>query len=71
MFVQCHVIFKYKKEWLDTKMVTIPCILQVQQDQQRSWSQSDAVFLFDTNVPGLPYRSPTTNPTNLELVQVR
>ena len=28
-------------------------------------------FLFDTNVPGLPYRSPTLNPTNLELAQVR
>ena len=29
------------------------------------------VFLFDTNVPGLPYRSPTVNPTRLELAQVR
>ena len=29
------------------------------------------LFLFDTNVPGLPYRSPTLNPTNLELAQVR
>ena len=28
-------------------------------------------FLYDTNVPGLPYRSPTPNPTNLELAWVR
>ena len=28
-------------------------------------------FLYDTNVLGLPYRSPTSNPTNLELAQVR
>ena len=27
--------------------------------------------LWDTNVPVLPYRSPTTMPTNLELAQVR
>ena len=34
--------------------------------------QSDAgVFLYDTNVPGLPYRSPTAHPTNLERAQVR
>ena len=32
--------------------------------------QATPVFL-DTNVPGLPYRSPTLNPTNLELAQVR
>ena len=31
----------------------------------------DAGFLFDTNVPGLPYRSPTANPTNLERAQVQ
>ena len=29
------------------------------------------VFLLDTNIPGLPYRTPTANPTNLELAQVR
>ena len=29
------------------------------------------VFLYDTNVPGLPYRSPTYYPTNLERAQVR
>ena len=27
-------------------------------------------FLIDTNVPGLPYRTPTAYPTNLELAQV-
>ena len=27
--------------------------------------------LYDTNVPGLPYRSPTANPSNLEYAQVR
>ena len=32
--------------------------------------QATPVFLY-TNVPDLPYRSPTTNPTNLELAQVR
>ena len=29
------------------------------------------VIFFDTNVPGLHYRSPTPNPTNLELAQVQ
>ena len=28
-------------------------------------------FLIDTNLPCLPYRTPTANPTNLELDQVR
>ena len=30
---------------------------------------SPPVFLIDTNVPGLLYRSPCANPTNLELAQ--
>eukprot|EP00956_Cyclotella_meneghiniana_P019390 scaffold33193_cov70-Cyclotella_meneghiniana.AAC.7 len=29
------------------------------------------VFLIDTNVPGLPYRSPSANPSNLKLAQVQ
>jgi hypothetical protein len=29
------------------------------------------VFLINTNVPGLPWRPPLANPTNLELVQVQ
>jgi hypothetical protein len=29
------------------------------------------VIFYDTNVPGLPHRSPTPNPTNLELAQVQ
>ena len=28
-------------------------------------------ILYNTNVPGLPYRSPTANPSNLEYAQVR
>ena len=32
--------------------------------------QRTPVFLIDTNVPGLPYRSPSANPTNLELDQL-
>ena len=31
----------------------------------------NACFLFDTNVPGLPYRTFTANPTNLERAQVQ
>ena len=34
-------------------------------------SEDAGVFLFDTNVPGLPFRSPTANPSNLELAQVQ
>ena len=34
-------------------------------------TSSDAVFFIDTNVPGLPYRSPTAHPTNLKLAQMR
>ena len=40
-------------------------------DETASPPQVTPVFLFDTNVPGLPYRSPTANPTNLELAQLR
>jgi hypothetical protein len=29
------------------------------------------VFLIDTNVPGLPYRSPSAYPTQLELAQLQ
>ena len=29
------------------------------------------VFLIDTNIPGLPWRPPTANPTNLELAQLQ
>ena len=29
------------------------------------------VIFYDTNVPGLPYRTPTSNPTRLELAQVQ
>ena len=29
------------------------------------------VIFYDANVPGLPYRTPTANPTRLELAQVR
>ena len=29
------------------------------------------IIFYDTNVPGLPYRTPTANPTRLELAQVR
>ena len=44
---------------------------QSSSDETASPPPVTPVFLFDTNVPGLPYRSPTPNPTNLELAQVR
>ena len=34
-------------------------------------SPQTPVFLIDTNVPGLPYRSPSANPTQLELAQLQ
>ena len=33
------------------------------------WSPATPAPLIDTNIPGLPYRSPTINPTNLQLAQ--
>ena len=40
-------------------------------EESASPSSVTPVFSFDTNVPGLPYRSPTANPTNLERAQVQ
>jgi hypothetical protein len=34
-------------------------------------SPQTPVFLIDTNVPGLPYRSPLAYPTQLELAQLQ
>jgi hypothetical protein len=33
--------------------------------------QEPSVFLIDTNVPGLPWRAPSANPSNLELTQLQ
>jgi hypothetical protein len=33
--------------------------------------QETPVFLIDTNVPGLPWRPPSANPSNLELMQLQ
>ena len=33
-------------------------------------TSSDAVFLYDRNIPGFPYRSPTAQLTNLERSQL-
>jgi len=38
-------------------------------EQETPWSSATPAQLIDTNVPGLPYRSPNVNPTNLELAQ--
>ena len=38
-------------------------------EQETPWSPATPAQLIDTNVPGLPYRSPSANPANIERLQ--
>ena len=55
---------------LATPYLCQPCSAETVASNPASPPPVTSVFLFDTNVPGLPYRSPTARPTNLELAQV-
>ena len=48
--------------------------ISIRGDASYTWTGvtiNDTVFLIDTNIPGLPYQTPTAHPTNFHLVQLR